>query len=223
MDTENQSYPTMLGGTADGPAPDDSRLPPDAHGAWRIELRHYPIGPRSHAFLTLVDPSGEVRGELHGLAFSRNGPVPSPENPEKSEKSMTMGVDGSRLEGQYRSEESPMGAQSKKIDDVAYGTYDDIVRRKWARGQQIADEISRRNFDYKGDNLSYEIFGGKGGQIQNSNSAAYTYGKAINLDLDSAIRDAGIERRFPGWGRHLVDPTYKPYIAPPMFPTDNRQ
>lgn len=114
MDTENKSSPTMLGGNADGPAPDDSRLPPDAHGAWRIEMRHYPIGPRSHAFLTLVDPSGEVRGELHGLAFSRNGPAPSPENPDDPGKPMAMGIDGSRLRGQYRSEESAMGAQSKE-------------------------------------------------------------------------------------------------------------
>lgn len=106
---------------------------------------------------------------------------------------------------------------------MAYGTYDDVVRGKWARGQQIADEINRRNLDYKGDDLSYETVGGSGGQIQNSNSAAYTYGKGMDLDLDSAIRDAGIERRFPGWGRNLIDPTYKPYVAPPQFPTDNRQ
>lgn len=218
MDAD-KSYPTALGGNPDGSAPDNSRLPPDAHGAWRIELRHYPIAHRSHAFLTLVDPDGKVRGELHGLAFSRNGPVPSPESPEKS---MEMGIDGSRLKGQIRSAESPMGVQSKKVGDVAYGTYDDIVRGKWARGQQIADEITRRNFDYKGDDLSYEAGARTGGQIQNSNSAAYTYGKAMDLDLDSAIRDAGIERRFPGWGRNLVDPGYKPYVAPPMFPTDNR-
>jgi hypothetical protein len=50
-----------------------------------------------------------------------------------------------------------MGAKSKKVDDVAYGPYDDIVRGKWARGQQVADEITRRNFDYKGDDLAYEI------------------------------------------------------------------
>jgi hypothetical protein len=195
-------------------------LPADAHGAWRIELRHYPIGPRSHAFLTLIDPSGDVRGELHGLAFSRNGPVPSLDNPEKS---MEMGIDGLRLKGQIRVDESLMGKQSKKVGDVAYGTYDDLVRGKWARGQQIANEISRRNFDYKGDDLSYEVGARKGGQIQNSNSAAYTYGKAMNLDLDSAIRDAGIERRFPGWGRNLVDPAYEPYVSPPMFPTEHRQ
>jgi hypothetical protein len=212
-----------MGGDANEPAPDDSRLPPDAHGAWRIELRHYPIAHRSHAFLTLVDPSGEVRGELHGLAFSRNGPVPSLDNPDLPEKPMAIGIDGSRLKGEYRSAESAMGAQSKKAGDVAYGTYNDVVRGKWARGQQIADEINRRNLDYKGDDLSYEAGARKGGQIQNSNSAAYTYGKAMDLDLDSAIRDAGIERRFPGWGRNLVDPAYKPYVAPPMFPTENRQ
>jgi hypothetical protein len=114
-----------------------------------------------------------------------------------------------------------MGAQSKKVGDVAYGNYDDIVRSKWARGQQIADEINRRNFDYKGDDLSYEIFGGSGGQIQNSNSAAYTYGHGMGLDLDSAVRDAGIERRLPGWGRNILDPKYDRYVAPPM-PNENR-
>lgn len=112
--------------------------------------------------------------------------------------------------------------ETRKITDVAAGTYDDIVRGKWARGQQIADEISKRNLDYKGDDLSCETVGGNGGQIQNSNSAAYTFGKGMDLDLDGAIRDAGIERKFPGWGRNLIDPTYKPYVAPPTFPTDNR-
>jgi hypothetical protein len=194
-------------------------LPPDANGAWRIELRHYPIGHRSHAFLTLVDPSGQVQGELHGLAFSRNGPVLSPDNPE--EKSMAVGIDGSRLKGYLGPGESKMGADSEKVGDVAYGTYDDIVRGKWARGQRAANEINRRNFDYKGDDISYEILGGKGGQIQNSNSAAYTYGKAMDLDLDSAVKDAGIERRFPGWGRNLLDPQYERYVAPPTFPPNN--
>ena len=31
-----------------------------------------------------------------------------------------------------------------------------------------------------------------------------------------------IERKFPGWGRNLIDSMYKPYVVPPMFPTDNR-
>jgi hypothetical protein len=198
--------------------PRKDRLPPDAHGAWRIELRHYPIGHRSHAFLTLVDPSGDVRGELHGLAFSRNGPVLSPDQPEKP---MALGIDGSRLRGYLYREKSKMGLASEKVGDVAYGTYDDIVRGKWAHGLQTADEIDRRNFDYKADDISYEVIGGKGGQIHNSNSAAYTYGKAMDLDLDGVVRDAGIERRLPGWGRNLLDPAYRPYVAPPTFPPNN--
>jgi hypothetical protein len=198
--------------------PQEDRLPSDAHGAWRIELRHYPIGPRSHAFLTLVDPSGDVRGELHGLAFSRNGPVLSPGEPEKS---MAIGIDGSRLRGYLYRGKSKMGLASEKIGDVAYGTYDDIVRGKWAHGLRVADEIDRRNFDYKADDMSYEIIGGKGGEIQNSNSAAYTYGKAMALDLDGVVRDAGIERRLPGWGRNLLDSAYRPYMAPPTFPPNN--
>ncbi len=135
---------------------------------------------------------------------------------------MAMGIDGSRLKGSILSGQSQMGKDSEKVGDVAYGPYDDIVRGKWARGQQTADEITRRNLDYKGDDLSYEILGGKGGQIQNSNSAAYTYGKAMDLDLDGIVKDAGIERRLPGWSRNLLDPDYKPYVAPPMFPSDNR-
>jgi hypothetical protein len=116
-----------------------------------------------------------------------------------------------------------MFARSEKVGDAAYGTYDDIVRGKWARGQQTADEIDRRNFDYKGDDISYETIGGKGGQIQNSNSAAYTYGTAMNLDLDSIVKDAGIERRLPGWGRNILSQGYDRYVAPPQFPTENRQ
>lgn len=149
----------------------NDRLPPEAHGAWRIELRHFRIAHRSHAFLTLVDPSGDVQGELHGLAFSRNGRV---RRPGEAERSMGMGIDGSRLGGRAYRGKSEMGAESEKVGDAAYGTYDDIVRGKWARGQQIADEIDRGNFDYKGDDISYEVGGGKGGQIQNSNSVAYT-------------------------------------------------
>ena len=95
------------------------------------------------------------------------------------------------------------------------------MKGKWARGQQIANAITRRNLDYKGDDLSYEAVGGKGGEIQNSNSAAYTYGKGMDLDLDGIVKDADIERKLPGWGRNLLDPNYKPYVAPPMFPPNN--
>jgi len=206
MDTENQTYSTMLGGSVAGASSGDGRLPPEANGAWRIELRYLPIGHRGHAFLTLVDPERHVRGELHGLAFSRNGPIAGP---DELEKPMAIGIDGSRLKGWQTSRESKFGLESEKIGDVAYGPYDDIVRGKWARGQRAADEITKRDFDYKADDLSYELLGGNGGQIQNSNSAAYTYGKNMDLDLDSAVRDAGIERKFPGWGCNLLDPTYK--------------
>jgi hypothetical protein len=175
----------------------NDRLPPEAHGAWRIELRHFRIAHRSHAFLTLVDPSGDVQGELHGLAFSRNGRV---RLPDEEELPMSMGIDGSRLGGRTYLRKSEMGAKSEKVGDAAYGTYDEIVRGKWARGQQTAAEIDRSNFDYKSDDISYETIGGKGGQIQNSNSAAYTYGKAMDLDLDSLVKDAGIERRFGNCG-----------------------
>jgi hypothetical protein len=136
---------------------------------------------------------------------------------------MSVGVDGSHLRGAHRAGQSQMGVDSEKVGDVAYGNYEDIVKGKWARGQQIANEITRGNFDYKSDDPSYEIGVGNGGQIQNSNSAAYTYGKGMGLDLDSAVRDAGVERRLPGWGRNIHDKGYDRYVAPPQFPIDNRQ
>ena len=216
MDPDNQAYPTMLGAPSGGPKPDDSRLPPEKHGAWRIELRYLPIDVpgilplvnRGHAFLTLVDPEGKPVKQLHGRAQSKH-----------TGEIKTMGSDDDRLVVPDDDWMSP--ERTRKISDVAAGTYDDIVRGKWTRGLQAADEINGRNLDYKGDDASYEAFGGSGGQIQNSNSVAHTFGRAMDLDLSTAIHDAGLDRKFPGWGRDLLDPSYKPYVAPPMFPPDD--
>lgn len=179
-------------------------LPADLHGAWRIELRYLPIGPRGHAFLTLVDPEGNDAGQLHGLAVSRN-----------TGKVVPLGVDGAKLQA-FKDREMPRD-KTVKVGDLAAGTYDEIVRGKWAKGLQAADEINKRDFDYKGDDLSYEILGGNGGQIQNSNSVAHTLGKAMDLDLNSTARDAGVERKFPGSGRDILDPNYDRYVAPPQI------
>jgi hypothetical protein len=152
-------------------------------------------------------------GQLHGLPKSKN-----------TGKILTMGSDdSSTLAGVSDRSMSP--AETRKIADVAVGNYEDVVRGKWARGLKVADAINSRNLDYKADDGSYELLGSNGGQIQNSNSAAYPYGKGMDLDLDGALKDAGIERRFPGWGRDLLDPSYKPYVAPPTFPPalENRQ
>jgi hypothetical protein len=132
MDPETQTSPTMLGGITDS-VPDDSGLPPEAHGAWRIELRHLPITHRSHAFLTLVGPDGQVRGEPHGLAYSRNARILGP---DEIEEPMTMGIDGSRLKGLYTDRRSKIGQKSEKVGDVAYGTYDDVVRASGLGGSK---------------------------------------------------------------------------------------
>jgi hypothetical protein len=178
-------------------------LPSPAQGTWRIEMRYLPIGHRGHAHLTLVDPDGKPRQQLHGLAESRN-----------TGEIMTFGPDGSKLV--VRSDRRMPEEKTPKIADVAHGSYDEIVRGKWARGLRTANEITKRDFDYKGYDPSYEM-GSDGGQIQNSNSVAYTLGRAMGLDLDGAIRDAGMERRFSGWNRHLLDPDYRRYVAPPQF------
>ena len=62
------------------------------------------------------------------------------------------------------------------------------------------------------------LAGGSGGQIQNSNSAIYTLGRAMKVNVDDPVRNAGIERKLPGWGRDLFDPNYERYVAPPVFP-----
>lgn len=74
----------------------------------------------------------------------------------------------------------------------------------------------KRTFDYEVFDPSF-LAGGDGGQIQNSNSAIYTLGRAMNLDLDRPIRNAGVMRKLPGWGRDLLDPKYERYVAPPTF------
>lgn len=181
----------------------DGRLPDRQYGGWRIQLWQRPILHRGHAFLALVDPNGKTVQQLHGLAMSRN-----------TGELVPIGMDGARLvAGPYT-----MSDNAERVADVAYGPYNDIVAGKWARGLQAADEINRRNLDYKADDPSYE-FGGDGGQIQSSNSGTYTFGKAMGVDLDEALRESGMERRFPGWGRDLLDQNYEPYVAPPDFPS----
>jgi hypothetical protein len=212
---------TLLGGLSDSPAepvldgrqyaqaPNGDDLPASAPGDWRIEMRYKPLAHRGHAFLALIDPDGKTQRELHGLAFSRT-----------ARTEMPIGVDGSRLIGHEVYGRSKMGRGSSSVGEVAQGSYDKIVREAWARGVQAKDEINRVDFDYKGHDPSYEL-GGDGGRIQNSNSVAYTYGKAMGLDLDKPLREAGMERRFSGWGRNLLDPNYKRYVAPPVFPVAN--
>lgn len=91
------------------------------------------------------------------------------------------------------------------------------MERIWAKGAAAVDAINKEKFDYKSHDPSYE-FGTDGGQIQNSNSVAFTLGKAMGLDMDRAILDAGMGRRFSGWGRDLLDPKRERYVAAPPFP-----
>jgi hypothetical protein len=191
--------PTLVGGGADAP-------PTAAPGQWRIELRRHPILHRGHAVLALVDPTGETVAELNGMAKSRNADTDNPD------KTVPIGVDGSRLVVTERIH----FPNARRVGIVATGSYDDIVNGQWARGVDAARRITAKNYDYKGHDPAYE-FGGSGGEIQNSNSVAYTLGRAMDLDLDAALNRSGTQRRFSGWGRDLLDPNYKRYVAPPQF------
>lgn len=185
---------TLAGGGSD-PA-----LAPDS-GKWRIELRRHPILHRGHAVLALVSPDGKTVDELNGMAQSRT-----------TNEIVPMGVDGMRLVVT----QTPQFPTAQPIGVLAAGSYDDIVKGRWARGVAAARQITARDYDYKGHDPAYE-FGGSGGEIQNSNSVAYTLGQAMGLDADAALRRSGTERRFSGWGRNLLDPNYRPYVAPPQF------
>lgn len=177
---------------------------PNQQGRWRIELRYLPIAHRGHAFLALVDPDGRPVRELHGLAHSQH-----------SGERMVMGMDGAHLRaGDYSG--SPIGGHKVTLATVGSGSKEEIDKI-WEKGSAAARTITAGKFDYKAHDPSYEV-GTDGGQIQNSNSVAFTLGKAMGLDLDRAIRDAGMSRRFSGWGRDLLDPKYERYVTPPTFP-----
>lgn len=174
----------------------------------QIELHYLPIAHRGHAFLRFMDANKGIVGELHGLARSKH-----------TGRIMDMGMDGADLvvrdhPGDYFSK-----GRTHRISVVASGSHDEMAKL-WMRGQQVADDINSKKFDYKSSDLSYEL-GTDGGQIQNSNSVAFTLGRAMTLDLDGAVRAAGVARKFPGWARDLLDPKYDRYVAPPDFPVTN--
>jgi hypothetical protein len=176
----------------------------DDSGEWRIELRRYPLLHRGHAVLALVGPNGQWI-ELNGLSKSRN-----------TDEVVAVGVDGGKLIAS--TEDRTFGRRrTEEVGVLARGSYDQVVKNQWA-GLHAANEINKLNYDYKGHDPAYE-FGGSGGQIQNSNSVAFTLGKVMGLDLDGALRDAKMERTFSGWGRDLLAPGYnrQRYVAPPQF------
>ncbi len=176
---------------------------------WSIEVRYHPIFHRGHAFLVLVGPDekgrDEDKAEMHGLSRSRN-----------SGNIVSMGMDGADLIVQHRTRPFFGDDNFKTIGTVASGSYEDIVAGKWNAGQKAAIAINKGNFDYKAHDPAFE-FGGNGGQIQNSNSVAFTLGRAMGIDLEGASRDTGNGRRFSGSDRNLLDPSYMRYVVPPMF------
>lgn len=188
---------------------DAETMYPNQKGGWSIELRYKSIAHRGHAFLALVNDRGKVERELHGLAHSRN---PGKEEQGTGE-AVKMGMDGSEL---FVADDAGQRMGGKVIATVASGSPEEL-QRIWSRGAGARAAINARNFDYKSHDPSYEL-GTDGGQIQNSNSVAFTLGKVMGLDLDRVLREKGMTRTFSGWGRDLLDPKYERYVAPPTFP-----
>jgi hypothetical protein len=169
---------------------------------WKIELKYLPIAHRGHAFLALVDHDGKVVGELHGLAKSKH-----------TGEIVAMGMDGSDFVAKGN-ENSRFGG--KPISVVGSGSKEE-TEKLWKRGMRTAEAINSQKFDYKAHDPSYEL-GTDGGQIRNSNSVAFTLGKAMRLGLSRALQENGMTRTFSGWDRDLLDPKYRRYVAPPVFP-----
>lgn len=174
---------------------------------------YLPIAGYGHAFLVLRDRNDDLQRELHALSRSRN-----------TGKLLTFGADGSRLSGVQTDRpyfdapgEPP---RTKLISKVYSGSYDN-VQGKWQSAVQAAAQMNSKDFDYKSVDPSYPM-GTDGGQIQNSNSGNYPFGKFAHLDLGTELRNRGMERTFPGFGRDLLDPTYRPYVAPEFPPKNNR-
>ena len=189
-------------------------LPEKADGTWHIELYYNPILHRGHAYPVLVDPQGRVREELHGLAFDKN-----------TGNEMSVGRDGDRLVAlrwqnpNYMADDNDhkghyMGDGQQQIGTAAEGNYKDIVEGLWKRAMNAADQTNQKDFDYKGDDPAFELGSESSGQIQNSNSVADTLGRAMGLNFGHHIEQQGWQDKFPGWGRNLLDPKYRPYRYP---------
>jgi len=173
---------------------------------WKIELKYLPIAHRGHAFLALVDGEGNVVRELHGLAKSKH-----------TGHLTEMGMDDADL---VASQDVLFDEKKTKSISIAASGSREEMERLWARGATTAEAINGQRFDYKAHDPSYEL-GTDGGQIQNSNSVAFTLGKAMGLDLSAALQDKGMTRTFSGWDRDLLDPKYKRYVTPPVFPVND--
>lgn len=179
-------------------------LYPNQGGDWKIELRQKPIAHRGHAFLALVH-KGEVVSELHGFGHSRH-----------TDEQQMLATDGAHLRG---TESHPDTLRDTKSIGVVKAGSKEEIGKLWAKGASAASAITQGNFDYKAHDPSYEL-GTDGGQIQNSNSVAYTVAKAMGLaaEADRLLQEQNESRRFSGWNRDLLDPKYKRYAAPPVFP-----
>jgi hypothetical protein len=154
------------GGRQYAQASETGALPAPANGAWRIEMRYVPIAHLGHSFLVLVDPSGETRGELHGLSEFI------------STRHYPFGSLGAKLRA--RSFRYMPLVSTIKVADAAAGSYDDIVVGIWARGLKAADEINKHDFDYNRYDPDDQVPGVRG-QTQNGNSVVFTIEKAMGL------------------------------------------
>jgi hypothetical protein len=159
-------------------------LYPNQGGDWKIELRHQPIAHRGHAFLALVH-KGQIVSELHGFGHSRH-----------TGDQQTLAFDGAHLQG---TESRPNRLRDTKSIGVVKAGSQEEIEKIWAKGAAAASAITEGNFDYKAHDPSYEL-GTNGGQIENSNSVAYTVAKAMGLaaDADRVLQEQNESRRFSG-------------------------
>ncbi|UWU79656.1 hypothetical protein N2603_14685 [Bradyrhizobium huanghuaihaiense] len=150
-----------------------------AEGQYRIVKAQLPLigGLAGHNFLALIDPDGNVMGELHGLATGADG-LPKPIGHLPSDE--LKGYHDQRF---YK----PNFAQT----ELASGDQAEIMKR-WNAGRAVLDKINARNIHYPWMGLG-----------QNSNSFASTLIAAMGLNESSMRGGASV---VPGARSMLLDP-----------------
>ncbi|MGY8633214.1 hypothetical protein RAD15_12125 [Bradyrhizobium sp. 14AA] len=150
-----------------------------AEGQYRIVKAQLPLigGVAGHNFLVLIDPDGNVIGELHGLATGADG-LPKPIGHLPSDE--LRGYHDQRF---YK----PNFAQT----ELASGDQAEIMKR-WDAGRAVLDKINARNIHYPWMGLG-----------QNSNSFASTLIAAMGLTESPMPGGASV---VPGARSMLLDP-----------------
>ena len=170
---------------------------------WTIEFHQFSIPFASHHYWVMRDNFGNTVREFHGFATTQEGnatPFGSPFDPtdrinlyDIGQADLSSQTTSEVLGGQFFSESNP------EPFDVAFSGTEAEVRAMWADGALIVPDVNAQAIDY----ILFGIFS----TGQNSNSAAFTFGRAMGLEAEHLLDPrSGVPTNRPGWGRDLRIP-----------------